>query len=819
MKTIRHLAWRGGTTVGKSVSSRGGRTPELRSLTRNALRRNPVTAVVLVVFVALSTMLAASAGAIILTATGAAGSLMEAAKAPHFMQMHTGPVDGQRLAAFADGHADVESWALVPMLNVDGARIRVSGEGTDTTLAAGLQDNSFVAQNPDFDHLLDTRGEVITPEPGTVWLPLYYATELDLQGGQTLTVTAPGATPELRVAGFLRDSQMNSSFASSKRLLVAQEDLDRLTTAMGEAAGIEHLIEFRLTSTDAIGPFETDYREAGLEANGPALSWTLFLLANSLSEGILAGLVILVALLLVAIALLCVRFTLLTTLEQDYREIGVLKGIGVRDRDVRRLYLHRYAALAVLGAAVGLVASLGLSHLLLAPTRQLTGASGNPFLSLLLGLVLAALVVGVVVLAVRDTLRRTTLVSPVQAIRSGAATTGRSAQRRFPRWLSVDESRLDTGIVLGLRGLLGRPGLYVVPLVIFTLASFILAVPQSLWTTATHRDFVTYMGIGVSDLRAGLSQSSDPDRDREFTADLAQDPRVEASTLLTTAAYTASDPAGKAVTVKVESGDLATFPVRYQDGSAPSTDAEISLSQLQADTLGAEVGDVISLVPVVPVEGEAAPLELTVTGLYQDISNGGKTAKMTGAHTSGEVMWKVVYADFEDGVVVEEAIEDYASANPDLKIGPVQSYVETILGGLTRALASAAVISTAVGLAVAALVTGLFMRMLMARDAFAIAVQRALGVRDGVIQRQYVVRGVLVLIAGVVLGTVLAALTGGALAGAALSPLGLSQLSLVTNPWLAYVLSPLALLAVVTAATLASTRPAQGAPISSTIKE
>ena len=798
------------------------RASELRTLTRNALRRSPGTALVLVLFVALCTMLAASAGALVLTSTGAASGLMHQARAPHFLQMHAGPVDEERMADFAASQPSVEDYAVVPMLNVDGASVRITGpdEGPSggTTLAAGMQDNSFVAQNPDFDQLLDTEGQVIEPAPGTVWLPLYYLNELGVEVGDTVTVTGPEETVRLSLAGFLRDAQMNSSYASSKRLLVAPADLATLTAAMGPAASIEHLVEFRLTSPDAVGQLEADYRAAGLESNGPTLTWSLFLLANSLSEGILAAVVVLVTLLLVAIALLCVRFTLLTTIEQDYREIGVLKAIGVRDRAVRRLYLHRYLAMALLGATVGVVASWGLSYLLLAPTRQMTGPSGRTLPSMLLGVALAALVVGVVLLTVRRTLRRTELVSPVEAIRSGAASTGRTRTLRPPRWLSVADSRLDTGVLLGLRDLLARTGLYVVPLVIFALASFILAVPQALYSTVTRSDFVTYMGVGVSDLRADVQQLAGPGRAAELAAELEADPRVARHAELATAAYLATDPTGKQVTVKIESGDLATFPVAYQEGRSPAADGEIGLSRLQADALGAGLGDTVEVAPVEPLDG-AGPLDLVVTGIYQDISNGGRTAKMVAPHTSGQLMWTVVYADLVDGADVPTVVAELAAANPDVKVSSVQAYVDATLGGTVRALGSAALVSAGVGLAVAALITGLFMRLLMARDAFAIAVQRAIGVRDRLIQRQYVVRGITLLVAGVVVGTVLAALLGGGLAGAALSPVGLSSIRLATNPWLVYLLTPAALLAVVVAATTASTRPARGGSLSTTLKD
>lgn len=320
----------------------------LRRHSRNALRRNPVTGGVLILFIALSAMLASSAAALVLTAQGAAESLMQQARTPHFLQMHAGAVDEARLAEFAADHGLVEEHVVAPMLNVDGTAIRVTGEGTDTTLAAGLQDNSFVAQIADFDFLLDTDGQAIDPEPGTVWLPLYYRELLDLSVGETLTVSrADGTTAgTLTVAGFLRDSQMNASLASSKRILVAQSDLDDLREALGSSGSTEYLIEFRLTDPGAVSQFETDYRAAGLESNGPTITWSLFVLINTLSVGITTAVLMLITFLLVAIALLCVRFTLLTTIEQDYREIGVLKAIGVRHRDLVRQYSRRYLTLA-----------------------------------------------------------------------------------------------------------------------------------------------------------------------------------------------------------------------------------------------------------------------------------------------------------------------------------------------------------------------------------------------------------------------------------------------------------------------------------------
>lgn len=777
---------------------------ELSTLTRNALRRNPLTTAALVLLIALAAMLASSAAAVVVTANGAGASLMEQAQTPHFLQMHAGQVDEDRMARFAADHELVEQHEVVPMLNVDGTAIRVTGEGTDTTLAPGLQDNSFVAQSTRFDFLLDTDGEVIQPEPGTVWLPLYYRELLDLSVGQRLTVAGPEHSRTLTVAGFLRDSQMNFSYSSSKRLLVSQPDLDALRETVGETGATEYLVQFRLTSTGAAAQLESDYRAAGLESNGPSITWPLMVLVNTLSVGVTAAVMMLVTLLLVAIALLSVRFTLLTTIEQDYREIGVLRAIGLRTGDLRRLYSRRYLVLALIGAGLGLLASFGLDQLLLRDVRLFLGPAGRTLPVVLVSVALSAAVVGSVVLAVRRILRRLRLVSPVQAVRAGAST--QRGGSRLPRWLSVSRSPLPTNLLLGVREPLRRPGRYAVPLVIYTLASAILILPQMLLTTATSPDFITSMGASVSDMRMD-QQPTDPTAAQDLDRSLTTDPRVDRHALLSTAAYTAPDADGGEVTVKLESGDLTAFPVVYVHGSVPQADGEVALSGLQAEDLGADVGD-----PVVLTPSRGEPLALTVSGIYQDITNGGRTAKTVAPHTTEELMWTTAYVNLVAGTDVPATVAAFAADHQDLKVSSVDDYVDATIGGTLSALRDATAASLVVGLLVGAFVTALFMRMLMARDAAEIAAMRAIGFRDGHVRLQYVVRSVIVLVVGVVLGAVLAATLGGQLAVLVLSTAGISQLELVANPWVAFVATPLALLVTVVAATLLSTRPAAASP-------
>ena len=62
---------------------------------------------------------------------------------------------------------------------------------------------------------------------------------------------------------------------------------------------------------------------------------------------LVVGILLMVSLILVAVAFAILRFTIAFTLTEEFREICVMKAIGIRNRKIRGLFLAKYAALSV----------------------------------------------------------------------------------------------------------------------------------------------------------------------------------------------------------------------------------------------------------------------------------------------------------------------------------------------------------------------------------------------------------------------------------------------------------------------------------------
>ncbi len=83
------------------------------------------------------------------------------------------------------------------------------------------------------------------------------------------------------------------------------------------------------------------YKSSNLPQKGPSITYSLFKTLNSLTDGIIAAVLIIISGLLMLIAMLCIRFTIITSMEEDYREIGVMKAIGIHNKDIQN-YIIKY---------------------------------------------------------------------------------------------------------------------------------------------------------------------------------------------------------------------------------------------------------------------------------------------------------------------------------------------------------------------------------------------------------------------------------------------------------------------------------------------
>lgn len=761
---------------------------------RNDVVRNPGVNIALAVLLVLSAFLMGTGAMVVERLVASIDQLFAEAKPPHFLQMHAGEYDPAALDEFAASQPGIESWTVVHTIGFGGTALGWERPGAAGDLSDSLVENLFVSQNADFDLLLDESGSAAQPSAGEVYVPVAVQQRAGLETGDRLAVATDAGPQQFTVAGFVRDAQMASSLSSATRFLVSAADRERLEQAGGGTAEI--IVEYRLRDADGAAALQQAYEaDQALPKNGQAVTYDMIRMINAFSDGLVAVALVFASVLLILIAMLNLRLVIRGTLQDEVREIGAMKAIGLPTRDVRSLYLAKYALMAGIVCAVGGVLALAATSLLTRGIQTSYASAPVTALTVVVPVLALAAVFAVVMLICNGIFRRLRRIQVVNALVHGstltddeAARAARRAARRVGR-TSLADGRGSIGWRLALLDLRAAASQWVLIPVVFFLASILMVLPANLLATFQSPSFVTYMGAPQSDLRADIRFVDDIAAQRAaLIAAVHADPDVASVREYAEAQAQVVGPEG-VESLRVEVGDYSGETVQFAQGTAPH-DGQIALSILNAEGLDAAVGDVVRLT----IDGAAR--ELAVSGIYQDVTSGGRTAKVQGPLPEHPV-GVVVYADVRDGADPAVVAAALRAAAPEATVIPMADYVAQTLSYVTEAFRSAAAITFGFGLAVALLITVLFLRLRLSRDRQRLGVLSALGfsVRELAAQVRWTTIGTAAV--GVAAGVAVAATLGGRLIGGAISlaGLGIADLALVPNPWQSFLAYPLVLVA------------------------
>lgn len=724
-----------------------------RRMIINDIKANKLVSAATCIFMAVTAMLLGLSILLYASLADSIDSLMTEAKTPDFLQMHTGELDEDDVNSFSQQREDIEAMQICTFLNLQNSQISIGNESFENN----MQDNGLSCQSSLFDYLVDADNKVIYPSEGEVYVPVCYRKEYGIKSGDVMRI----GKEELIVAGFLRDSQMNSMMASSKRFLISELDYERLRQLGSE----EYLIEFRLKDGSDINAFATAYKDAGLPDNGPTITYPLIRMMNALSDGMMILVVLLVSVVVLLISMLCIRYIILTQLEKDKTGIGMLKAVGISRRDIRKLYMSKYLILSVVGCMTGVIAAIITAKPVGTQMRELYGNARNIGLIYALMILGALAAEGVILLSVSRLLHRTDRISAADALYG--------------------------------RGSFGeKKNLWLPAMIITAAAMFMILLPQNMKSTIEAPEFVTYMGIGESHIRIDVRQTGNVRKIAgEVTEDIGHDNRVRDYVLMETGSYRTILQNGSSYNLMIENGDHSRFPVRYTESRYPENDREIALSVLNAEEMGVKLGDEIIVCKEMK-DGTAEEISCSVCGIYSDITNGGKTAKacMKDPDDATPVMWSIIYLSLADEDLTREWTNEYhdrySSFENGVKVTLIADYLKGTYGQTIRNISKAAAVSAAIACFVLFIVMLLLVRLVLWRERNDSSLKKALGFTTSDIRMEYLKKTVTYILPGIVLGVFAGIVPGQSIAALLLRSMGAYSFRFIIDPLTVFAAPP-----------------------------
>jgi putative ABC transport system permease protein len=751
----------------------------LLNLIRKDFKRNRVITIALSLFIFLSMTLMATGLGITGTMISSLNGLNEIAVPPDYLQMHKGSIDESVFNEFVDNHSYIKAAHIVKMLNIVNADISYKNE----TLEKFLMDNGFTVQTEKFDFLLDMDNEIAVIKEGEIGVPVYYALELGVKVGDTITLSSGNFKKELTVASFIRDAAMNAPLASSKRFLVTEKDLDDLSLNMGEW---EYSFEFLLEDGANMATLQRDYLAEGLPSNGVGITGSLLTMLNSMSYGLVALLIMGISFLLIIISVLCLTYIIKATLAEENHTIGEFKAIGFSDKSIKKLFQLKYIILVMITAVIGFVVSIPLVGSFASSVVMYCGEGQSEWMKWLfpfLGLVFLS----IFVIFKCGRIIGKNINSTVRELMFGLDHVKKEGHYKLPK-----KGYCNVNHQIALGELKCKWKQYFTIFLVFVFATMLILIPMNMRRTIENKSFITYMGVAESDIRIDIQYSDNLVRQKEkVIAQIENDPEIERFAIYKYGNLLLKSSSEEWEYIRVQSGEEAGFNLKYLQGKAPKGNGEIALSAMNAEDLGKKTGDSI----VARYQNEE--IVLKVSGIYQDVTYGGKTAKSNIDFKDEDVEVYIVYLNVNDKVSIETKVLELRNILEEGKVTPVVEFVSQTLGGIIDYLILVELGAIIISLMLIILITILVLRLITTREHSDIAIKKAIGFTNRDVRIQYGIRIMVIQILAILMGTLLANITGESIMGMIFSTMGASSINILVDPLSAYVFLPLAQIFVV----------------------
>lgn len=781
------------------------------SMMRNDFLRNKTINLALLLFMTFSASLAVLSVMTAVQTVTSISALYTIAQPPHFLQMHKGAIDQEEIQKFMAEDALVTYSQVNTMIDIYGDNLTVVGGRPPFDLSDCRLDIGLVKQNATKDLLVNSRHEKVILQQGEMGIPVLLREMYGIEVGDHIILASNSVAKEFVVVEIILDSMMNSPMVSSTRILLADSDFEKLVGTIGEN---EYLIEAYFCTPKQANAFKTAYEDAGLPQNGQAITYSMIFTLSAFTDITMVFVLLLVSILLIIVSFICVKFTIMATLEEEVREIGIMKAIGLTFVDIRDLYLNKYRLLAFVGVVAGYGIAWLLSDVVTKHISTTFGTIRTSTLTVILSLAVGLLVFLLITYYCKKVLKRIKKLTVVDALVSGKGFAKGTASVQDGLHTS---RRLSVNVLMPTREVFTSAKSWILVFSVVVIAVLMIMVPVNLLHTFEAPDFITYMGSSLEDI---LIEVENGEMLEENYAKVKQvldnDNSIKNYYEYRTTRVKAYDSKHVGMNLDIDSGDMAGNGLQYLSGVPPEGHHELAVSFLTANELEKEAGDILTLV------FDDTEQDFVLSGIYQDVTSGGITAKAKHQFptlVAKKYSFSVNLKGDGDSALQASAWADIFGSG--VTVDPMEEFIDQTLGGIIKQLRAIVFAICLIGASLVMLITALFLKLRLAKDLSEIAILKAIGFSSQDLKKQYMIKMGWVSLGGILVGTVLTGFLGEKIVNAALglAGIGIKKVHLITNPIGEYIMCPVVLMALIIMVTALVMRTIEKYTIISIIQE
>lgn len=699
------------------------------------LKRKKTMNIILFIFIILSSMFVASGINNVITVLNGTDSYMDKAGVGDFNIITMGE--------YAVG-------ALDEMLKTEPAvldyRIEkvVFGSQDNITMENGTEieaKNSTIFQSIDASVIsfFDKKDKKITEvEKGHTYVSGNFMKANGLKTGDIMLINHNGVEISLIIDGKAKDALLGSALMGNTRFIMNDEDMQKLLD--NEKIANQYSGEICYIETDNIRAMSASMTNVSNVAFSGSRSTIKMCYVMDM---VIAFIMLVLSLCLIIVSFIVLKFSISFTINEEYREIGVMKAIGITNQRIRRLYIIKYLMMAVVGSVIGFFISIPFGKLLLnSVSENMVIENDNAILINLLG---AFFVICVIILFSYFCTKKVKKLTPLDAIRSGQT----GERFRNKNVLRIHKSHTGTAFYMAVNDILSSPRRFLTIIVSFSICTLFVLILAN--TTATMKSpnlintFGTKSDLYVTDVDEVMKYMNSGSKEEMEShmkmkeEELAKLGMPAEFCIELQYKYTISFGENDYVLTCQQGLGTEISDYMYTDGVIPKNKYEIAITPQISKITGAKIGDAV----VIHFEDE--DIECIVTAYFETMNLLGEEIRLHEEaptdfnHISSAMSYQIDFADSPSAKEIEARKERIMELYDNDKVMNVTEYCVDCIG-VVDTMESVQLLLLCITLVVVVLVTLLMERTFIADEKSQIAILKAIGFKNSKIIKWHIYR-------------------------------------------------------------------------------
>lgn len=556
-----------------------------------------------------------------------------------------------------------------------------------------------------------------------IYLPVLYSTDKNIHTGKKITLRIGNNTETYTICGFINSIMAGSHNCSMCLFMLTEDKYKELQDK--KLAAESSFISIRIKDKTKSEDFETSIKNKTAsvypEISAVSNSYALVSSTRYISQMICSGIISTMAFLVTLIAFVVISSNVINYIQENMKNIGVLKAEGYESRQVVFALLLQFFSVTFITAVIGALVSYALFP---AINNMMFSQTGIPYKIKFLPIpfiIVVTFLAETVFLAVWISSRRIKRIEPVIAIRQGIQT------HNFKRnHVPLESTHAPVNTALALKTAFSGVKQNIIIFITMIVLSLVL-VFSGLMFVNVIKDANPFINMVVGETSDSCI-TVNADASKKLLHIMENDRRVEKVYLYNTVQVAHK---GSVILMATLSDDFSKF--NNQDicieGRFPKYSNEAAVAIKYANEEGLETGDEITL------EADGKKAKYIISGFTQISNNLGKDCLLTrsGYERMGVLLSECYSINLENGTDIDQFNKEISDrlGNSVTQVINIKAVIDST-GGVYISLVKAIVIAVIIlSLLVTVFVMYLLVRTMLNNKKRDYGIMKAIGYTTG----------------------------------------------------------------------------------------